>query len=122
MQTTDAFWMFSGVDDGGGDGQGAGGGAGGGGRAMVVTVTALVTMMGDAILTHDFCEHHMSLKLDKKGSQAVELFISLLMPSPGFQGGSVIKNLPAMQETKVRSVGREYPPEKEMATHSSILV
>ena len=64
MQTTDAFWMFSGVDDGGGDGQGAGGGAGGGGRAMVVTVTALVTMMGDAILTHDFCEHHMSLKLD----------------------------------------------------------
>ena len=32
-----------------------------------------------------------------------------------------IKNLPAMQETKVRSLGREDPLEKRMATHSSIL-
>ena len=33
----------------------------------------------------------------------------------------IIKNLPAMQETQVRSLGREDPLEKEMATHSSIL-
>ena len=39
----------------------------------------------------------------------------------GFPGGSVVKNLPAMQETRVRSLGREDPLEKEMATHSSIL-
>ena len=32
-----------------------------------------------------------------------------------------IKNLPAMQETWVRSLGGEDPVEKEMATHSSIL-
>ena len=31
------------------------------------------------------------------------------------------KNLPAMQETWVRSLGQEDPPEKEMAIHSSIL-
>ena len=31
------------------------------------------------------------------------------------------KNLPAMQETKVRSLGQEEPLEKEMATHSRIL-
>ena len=31
------------------------------------------------------------------------------------------KNLPAAQETWVRSLGREDPLEKEMATHSSIL-
>ena len=31
------------------------------------------------------------------------------------------KNLPAMQETQVRSLGQEDPLEKEMATHSSIL-
>ena len=31
------------------------------------------------------------------------------------------KNLPAMWETQVRSLGREDPLEKEMATHSSIL-
>ena len=33
----------------------------------------------------------------------------------------MVKNLPAMQETQVRSLGREGPLEKEMATHSSIL-
>ena len=33
-----------------------------------------------------------------------------------------IKSLPAMQETQVRSLGWEDPLEKEMATHSSILV
>ena len=32
-----------------------------------------------------------------------------------------IKRLPAMQETRVRSLGWEDPLEKEMATHSSIL-
>ena len=33
----------------------------------------------------------------------------------------MVKNLPAMQETRVQSLGREDPLEKEMATHSSIL-
>ena len=32
-----------------------------------------------------------------------------------------IKNLPAMQETQVQSLGQEDPLEKEMAIHSSIL-
>ena len=32
-----------------------------------------------------------------------------------------LKGLPAMQETWVRSLGREDALEKEMATHSSIL-
>ena len=32
-----------------------------------------------------------------------------------------VKNVPAMQETGVRSLGWEDPLEKEMATHSSIL-
>ena len=32
-----------------------------------------------------------------------------------------LKRLPAMWETWVRSLGREYPLEKEMAAHSSIL-
>ena len=39
----------------------------------------------------------------------------------GFPGGSVVKNLPAMQETEVQSLGQEDPLEKEMATHSSVL-
>ena len=32
-----------------------------------------------------------------------------------------VRNLPAMWETCVRSLGQEDPLEKEMATHSSIL-
>ena len=32
----------------------------------------------------------------------------------------MVKNLPAVQETRVQSLGWEDPLEKEMATHSSI--
>ena len=38
----------------------------------------------------------------------------------GFPSGSVGKNLPAVQETRVQALGWEDPLEKEMATHSSI--
>ena len=34
----------------------------------------------------------------------------------------MVKNLPAKQKTQVRSLGWEDPLEKEVATHSSILV
>ena len=34
----------------------------------------------------------------------------------------MVKNLLAMQEAQVQSLGQEDPLEKEMATHSSILV
>ena len=41
----------------------------------------------------------------------------------GFPSGSMVKNLPSKQETKVWSLrGREDPLEEKMATHSSILV
>ena len=33
----------------------------------------------------------------------------------------MVENLPAIQETWVRSLGQEDPLEKEMATHSSVL-
>ena len=39
----------------------------------------------------------------------------------GFLGGSDVKNLPAVQETQVLSLGQEDPLEKEMTTNSSIL-
>ena len=32
-----------------------------------------------------------------------------------------VRNLPAMQETGVRSLGQDNPLEKAMATHSSVL-
>jgi len=39
----------------------------------------------------------------------------------GFPRGSVVKNLTAMQETRIQSLGWENPPEEDMATHSRIL-
>ena len=33
----------------------------------------------------------------------------------------IVKNLPAMQETQIQSLGWEDPPEKGMATHSIIV-
>ena len=39
----------------------------------------------------------------------------------GFPDSSLVKNLPAMQETPVQSLGWEDPLEEGMATHSSIL-
>ena len=46
------------------------------------------------------------------------------MPQRAFPDGSAVKSLPAMQgtqETRVQSLDREDPLEKEMATHSSVL-
>jgi len=39
----------------------------------------------------------------------------------GFPGGSGVKNLPAMQELQVQSLGQEDRLLKEMATYSSVL-
>ena len=39
----------------------------------------------------------------------------------GFPGGSEVKNLPAMQQMWIQSLGQEGPLEKAMVTHSSIL-
>ena len=46
--------------------------------------------------------------------------INSLLIHWGFPGGSIVKNLPAMQETQIWSLGQEDPLEKGMETHSSI--
>ena len=43
------------------------------------------------------------------------------MSKKGFPGGSVVKNPPAKQETRVQSLDWEDALEEEMATHSTIL-
>ena len=43
------------------------------------------------------------------------------MSSMGFLDNSAVKNLPAVQETQVWSLGQEEPLEKEVATHPNIL-
>ena len=39
----------------------------------------------------------------------------------GFPGAQTVKNLPAVQETRIQSLGREDPLEEGIATHSSTL-
>ena len=48
-------------------------------------------------------------------------FIIFNYPTYSFSSGSVVKNLPAKQETSVQSLGQEDSLKKEMATLSSIL-
>ena len=48
----------------------------------------------------------------------VEVVTLFIWPSLVAQ---MVKNLPAVQEVQVQSLGWEDPLEKEMATHSSIL-
>ena len=47
-------------------------------------------------------------------------FFQLSMNYWGFPGGSMVKNVPVIQETQVQSLDQEDPLEKETATHSSI--
>ena len=50
------------------------------------------------------------------------LLFSFLLEYNCFRpGGSVGKDLPAVQKTQVRSLGREHPLEKRMATHFRVL-
>ena len=53
------------------------------------------------------------------------LVLGLIVSASPKDGSSLVaqmvKNLPAMQKTWVRSLGREDPLEKEIATHSNVL-
>ena len=46
---------------------------------------------------------------------------SLCLTHLGFPVAQMVKNSPAVQETRVASLGREDPLEEVVATHSSIL-
>ena len=64
--------------------------------------------------------------IEYPGRSAAGSFQSISAPctrARGFLGGSAVKNLPLQeaQETRVRSLGQEEPPEEEMAAHSSVL-
>ena len=56
-----------------------------------------------------------------RGGKPVFYYLLSDRNTQGFPGAHVVKNLPAMQETRVRFLGGEDALEKEMATHSSIL-
>ena len=55
------------------------------------------------------------------GLRSPEAFTHRLISSLGSLVAQTVKNLSTKQETQIRSMGREDPLEKGMATHSSIL-
>ena len=60
--------------------------------------------------------------LQRVGHTTERLHFHFLSPKVrGLSGGSAVKNLPAMQEAWVQSLGQEDPLENEMAIHCSIL-
>ena len=61
---------------------------------------------------------HLTHESFHQSHESICIQISMFSGSPR---GSVIKNLPAMQETRVWSLGQEDPLEKGMAPYSSIL-
>ena len=61
---------------------------------------------------------HVHVESEHTLVKKVFIFINFLLVFPG---GSVVENLPAIQETQIQSLVREDPPEKGMATHSSTL-
>ena len=63
----------------------------------------------------------MSCFIFKIGSASILLGQKQVSESMRLIVAQTVKHLPIMQETKVRSLGREDALEKEMATHSSSL-
>ena len=51
----------------------------------------------------------------------MNLHLEVIYKNLGSLVSQMVKSLPAMWETRVRSLGQEDPLEKEMATRSSIL-
>ena len=59
--------------------------------------------------------------LDCVRTTAFRSSFTALMECEGSLVPQMVKNLPAMQEMQVQSLGQEDPFKEEMATHSSIL-
>ena len=77
------------------------------------------------ISTHIFIAKNQE-KLTLKKNMAKENGLALTFLSPNSSSSFLVvqrlKGLPGMRKTRVQSLGREEPLEKEMATHSSTLV
>ena len=65
-----------------------------------------------------FSEVYFNLSVNLEKSLVLENFKTSELP---YDKAQSVKNLPAMQEIWVRSLGREYPLEEGMVTHSSTL-
>ena len=84
-------------------------------KESCVCLTDYKTTTGQGNQPHDHSRNKTALK------NICQTQITSTRKSLGFPVAQMVKNLPVMQETRVRTLGQEDPLEKEMATHSSIL-
>ena len=82
---------------------------------FLFTLCLYITVFSGIILAVCFSLHRRKLK-DRKMNDLLNA-----KKLPGFPGVSVGKKLPAVQETRIWSLGWEDPLEKEMETHSCVL-
>ena len=80
---------------------------------IVIGIKLFLMLYELPIFVKEFVVYKMCLRIVKFSPLSLFLRASLI--------AQLLKNLPAMQETWVRSLGWEDPQEKGMATHSSIL-
>ena len=87
-------------------------------RAMTLHVYA---WLSGTTLVSRAMQRGSAIPLLQGSNFSLSLFLFELRFSCPSLVAQLIKNLPAVQEMQVRSLGWEDPVEKEMATHSSIL-
>ena len=78
-----------------------------------IFINLIYSLIFDCFL---FLNRLLALSSNSHCSNVVALYIYLSFP-----GGSVVKNLPTIQETQTQSPDWEYTLEKEMTAHASIL-
>ena len=88
-------------------------------RPSVVHLGTSIFSFLHSLLTHSFIAH--SFSAHSCIYSKILWFVRLPNSSWASLVAQIVKNLPAMQETWVPSLGREDPLKKGLATHSSIL-
>ena len=90
-----------------------------------VVSSLIQTQLESSLKEFPISPKKISLEHMKRKPQCISVFYLsfyvLVHCKRGFPGGSGVKHLPAMRETRVWFLGQEDPLEKEMATRSSIL-
>ena len=84
-----------------------------------ISSSTLSLLCGTTITTiHDYLK---KLQLWQYRTVPAKSYLCFLICCLGLSWAQMVKNLPAMWETRVQTLGWEDPLEEEMATHSSIL-
>jgi len=89
---------------------------------LTLTIKTVMLIMVNLLWSGRICSAAIYWAPTMYQKMSVFWIIELFLLKLEFPGSWQLKNLPAVQKTRVQSQGQEGPLEKGMATHSSILV